>query len=635
MTQAHTRSATLLSCLAIASATLHIFAANLTWEDGKGFRSAALSLNATGSIGFTRIPSSQTGISFTNTVAQDRHLTNQILLNGSGVAAGDFDNDGWCDLYFCALDGDNKLYRNLGNWRFEDVTDKAGVACHGVDASGAAFADLDGDGNLDLIVNSLGQGTRIFMNAGQGTFKEPVLLNPDRAGTTLALADIDGDGDLDMYIANYRVVTIRDQPNTRFTLGRVDGELAVKSVDGRPLTEPHLTNRFVFRVTTDGGRVSLAHDENGEPDVLYRNDGLGHFAVIPNHQVFFDENGQPMTDLQLDWGLSAMFHDLNGDGTPDLYVCNDFKSPDRIWINDGKGRFRAMSTLAVRQTSLSSMGVDIADINRDDRDDIIVLDMLSSDHHRRFTQRIDIQPGVSPVGAISNRVQTPRNTLLLNRGDGTYAELAQLAGLDASEWSWTPTFLDVDLDGYEDLLISNGFERDGMNADIIRRLEFEKKQANLSTIEQLRLRKLFPRLDTPNLAFRNRGDLTFENVSEAWHFNEAAVSQGMALADLDNDGDLDVAVNNMNSVASLYRNDGTAPRIAVALKGSKSNGYGIGARIQVTGGPVRQSQEIICGGRYLSSDQPVRTFAAGSSTNLTVQVTWRSGKQTLVAGARP
>src|SRR5262249_54469221 len=151
---------------------------------------------------------------------------------------------------------------------------------------------------------------------------------------------------------------------------------------------------------------------------------------------------------------------------PDLYVCNDFKSPDRIWINDGHGHFRAIAPLAIRQTCLSSMGVDFADINRDGYDDIFIVDMLSRQHERRYRQRIEIRPDILPIGAIENRPQSPRNTLLLNRGDGTYAEVAQLSGLEASEWSWTPIFLDVDFDGYEDLLISNGFERDGMNVDV-------------------------------------------------------------------------------------------------------------------------------------------------------------------------
>jgi len=373
----------------------------------------------------------------------------------------------------------------------------------------------------------------------------------------------------------------------------------------------------------------MAYDENGEPDLLLRNDGDGHFKPVSwTDGSFLDEEGRPLAAPPLDWGLSVMFRDVNGDGAPDLYVCNDFKTPDRLWLNDGRGRFRAAPPLALRQTPLSSMGVDFADVNRDGFDDFLVVDMLSREHERRFVQRTDIKPAILPPGVLDNRPQYPRNALFLNRGDGTWAEIAQLAGLEATEWSWTPVFLDVDLDGYEDLLVCNGFERDGMNVDVLQRLERAKKERPLSSLEQLHLRKMFPRLDTPNLAFRNRGDLTFEDVSAAWGFHDRGVSQGMALADLDNDGDLDVIVNNLNGPAALYRNESTAPRIAVRLKGAPPNTRGIGAKITVLGGPVPQSQEMICGGRYLSSDDPMRVFAAGSVTNaLVIEVACRCARR--------
>ncbi|HXI50428.1 MAG TPA: VCBS repeat-containing protein, partial [Candidatus Saccharimonadales bacterium] len=359
-------------------------AAGLDWRPENGGRSAPLPVPSSGQAGFTLLPGPTTGLLFTNWLAQDRHLTNQILLNGSGVAAGDVDGDGRCDLYFCGLDGPNALFRNLGDWKFEDITAAAGVACPGMDASGAALADLDGDGDLDLIVNTVGSGTRIFLNDGHAHFQELTPpLNPQRCGTSLALADIDGDGDLDIYVANYRTVTIRDQPNTRFSFRNVDGQQQVVSVDGRPITDPDLIDRFVFRFSSDdaAGRGRFAYEENGEPDLLLRNEGGGRFTPVPfTGGAFLDEDGRPLSKPPLDWGLSVMFRDLNGDGAPDLYVCNDFKSPDRIWINDGHGRFRALAPLAIRQTCLSSMGVDVADVNRDGIDDLLVVDMLSRDH---------------------------------------------------------------------------------------------------------------------------------------------------------------------------------------------------------------------------------------------------------------
>ena len=218
----------------------------------------------------------------------------------------------------------------------------------------------------------------------------------------------------------------------------------------------------------------------------------------------------------------------------------------------------------------------------------------------------------------------------------TYAEIARLTGLQASEWSWSCIFLDVDLDGWEDLLISNGMERAARDLDIAAKIKGMRATRRVSDAEIFRARKEFPRLATANLAFRNKRDLTFEDASAGWNFNLAGISHGMALADLDNDGDLDVALNNLNAPAAIYRNESAAPRIAVRLKGSAPNTRGIGAkvRVQASGLPV-QSQEIMAGGRYLSSDDSVRTFAAGQSSEVTVEVRWPSGKTASFAGLKP
>jgi enediyne biosynthesis protein E4 len=611
----------------------------LAWSVEKGFRSAEVSVPAAGKPGFTLVPPASSGLWFTNVLAPERHLTNQILLNGSGVAAGDIDGDGWVDLFFAGLGGGSRLYRNLGNWKFQDSTQEAGVACPGLDATGVVLADLDGDGSLDLVINSIGRGAHIFFNDGQGHFTESGKnpgLNAGRGGSSLALADFDGDGALDLYIGNYRGVTLRDQPNTKFAIRIVDGKPIVMSINGRPLTDPDLTNRFTFKFTVGPRGSSMQNEENGEPDLLCRNNGQGVFAPVSwTDGTFLDAAGLPLTRPTLDWTLSVMFRDLNGDGWPDLYTCSDFRSPDRVWINDGHGHFRALPPLALRHTSLSSMGMDVADINRDGYDDLFVFDMLSRDHRLRFQQRIDIRPEVLPIGVIDNRPQYPRDMLFLNRGDGTYAEIASLSGVEAAEWAWTPLFLDVDLDGYEDLLVANGFERDNMNMDVVSRIEMAKAQTKMEPLEALRLRTLFPRLDTPNLIFRNLGNLRFVETGAAWGFAQRGVSQGMIAADLDQDGDLDIVINNLNGPAFLLRNDCPAPRLAVRLKGQPPNTRGIGGMIRVLGGPVPQSQEIMIGGRYQSSDDPMRTFACGAATNLTIEVVWRSGRRSVVAAARP
>ena len=606
----------------------------LSWQEGQGYRVAAVQpVAGSRPVGFTLLEPAETGVTFTNFLAQSRYVTNQIYLNGAGVAAGDFDGDGWCDLFFAGIDRPNVLYRNRGGWRFEDVTAAAGVALPGRSCSGATFADLDGDGDLDLVVNSIGNGTFLLWNDGRGQFEDRAPgapLNYLRAGMTPALADVDGDGDLDLYVSNYRTSTIRDMPNTRLRLNDRNGEIGVVAVNDRPTTEADLVGRFV---ATRDGRII----EHGEPDALFLNEGAGRFRAVPfTGGAFLDEEGRPLPEPLYDWGLTAAFRDLNADGAPDLYVCNDFDSPDRIWLNDGRGRFRAIPRLAVRQTSIFSMGVDFADVNRDGHLDFFVSDMLSRDHARRMLENGEVQPVRLPLGAITNRPQYSHNTLFVNRGDGTFAEVAQFAGLQASEWTWSPNFLDVDLDGYEDLLITTGHELQMMNTDIIERAEVLKSQKAMSSSELQRLRTLFPRYTIPNVVFRNRGDLTFEDVSAAWGFDFADVGNAVALADLDNDGDLDVAVNNLNGVAELCRNEGTAPRVAVRLRGRAPNTQGIGASIVVRGGPVpEQQQEVVCGGRYLAGADPVRVFAAGSASRLGLEVTWRSGRRTVVPDAAP
>jgi len=582
-----------------------------------GYRCIPLQVPAAGHTGFTLLDPAQTGIDFTNTLGDNNAAQNQIRLNGSGVALGDIDGDGLCDIFVCSLEGHLALYRNLGGWRFTNITVAAGLNFPGNFSTGATLADVDGDGSLDLLVNGIGTGTRLFLNDGHGHFteaKDSGLLH-EYGAMTCTLADIDGNGTLDLYVANYRTTTVR---TTGFELLNLNGHRMI-----RPQDQGHLE-------ITAAGRVL----EHGEPHVLYRNDGHGHFTPISwTGGAFLDEEGHPLRAPPHDWGLAAAFRDLNGDGVPDLYVCNDFHSPDRIWINDGHGNFRAISTLAVRHTATFSMSVDFADVDRDGRDDILVSDMTSRRYGRRLMQVAGMAPYEISVGQFTDRPQLDRTVLQWNRGDGTYAEVAHYAGLEDSEWNWSVIFLDVDLDGFEDVLASTGHMFDTQDLDAQARIKalgpFPRERMPQKLL-------MLPPLREAKLAFRNRQDLTFEECGAAWGFNQIGVSHGMALADLDNDGDLDVVVNNLNEALGIYRNETTAPRVAVRLKGLPPNTKGIGARISVTGGPVPQSQEMMCGGRYLSCDDTMRVFAAGALTNhLRIEVNWRSGRRSLVADARP
>jgi hypothetical protein len=510
------------------------------------------------------------------------------------------------------------------------VTSKDGIDATNYICRGAVFADINGDGWLDLLVSTLGHGVLCFLNDGSGKFHNATQSagTETRFGsTTLTLADIDGNGTLELYVANYRTSDIRD-------LARIP----IRRVNGKVEFAPAFRERLMM------GQEGLM--EFGEPDILYVNDGKGHFTQWPSAEgKFLDESGKALAAPPMDWGLSAAFRDINGDGRPDLYVCDDYWTPDRIWVNQGNRVFQAMDRLAVRHTSENSMGVDFADIDRDGVVDFVVLDMLSRDPVRRKKQ-MPAQTKLAltgKVGEISNRPQVMRNTLFHGRGDGTFEEIANFAGIAASDWSWQPVFLDVDLDGYEDLIISAGHRRDVQDLDATAKILSlqhtwagdidPKSHQEAFTREMEQHTRLYPRLEMPVIAFRNRGDLVFEETTSRWGTGSLGIHQGLAFGDLDGDGALDFVVNNLNGVAGIYRNLSSASRVAVCLKGLAPNTSGIGARVRVSAGAVpQQSQEIICGGRYLSGDDVVRVFAAGSLTNeMQIEVKWPSGKRTIVS----
>ena len=600
----------------------------LDWTEHANYRTVAVSPAKSNRIGFTELGGAQTGIAFVNHLALETSLTNQVYLNGSGVAIADVDGDDRADLYFCGLESSNRLYRNLGDWRFEPFPNQEIIQCESQASTGAAFADIDGDNDADLLVTGIRSGTRLFINDGKGNFTETT----DEAGlrnqygsTSMALADVNGDGWLDLYVVNYRNETMRDEPDSPFDVKIKDGKYELVTYRGRKGSDPDLKGRFSF-----DRRAGVM--ENGEPDQLFLNNGDGTFYRVEwDEGIFMSADGKTMPPLY-DWGLSAIFRDLNGDRWPDLYVCNDFQSPDRIWINDGNGSFQPIRETAIRQTSLFSMGVDTADMNRDGLGDIFVADMLSRKHFDRQVQVMDGMAFSQYRSTAGRRPQSPRNTLFQGQENGNYAEIARYAGIDASYWSWSPAFIDVDLDGYEDLLITTGHGRDAQNADVSREIDSIIKASKLSPKKQLELRRRYEKLLVPNVAFRNRGDQTFEEVGTIWGFDSTRISHGIALADLDNDGDQDVVATCLNSPPLILRNESAHPRIRIRLRQDGSNTAGIGAMLKVNApGLPLQSQEIGAGGRYLSSDDPSRVFALKNATDkATIEVTWRDGTQTKI-----
>ncbi len=581
---------------------------------GQAARVETVPLRVTGnaSPGFVALQPSSLGINFTNLVSsQSRSL---YTLIPTGIAAGDVDGDGLCDLYFCSSDGNNVLYRNLGGWKFEDITASAGVACPGQHSIAATFADVNGDGALDLIVTARGGPNRLFINDGKGHFTEDLTF-PGResklASTSIAVADVDGDGALDIYICNYRSRSYLDD---HIEIGPELTKEWERVREGKELS-PQFKDQFY---TQNGGLY-----EKGEPDVLYLNDGHGHFKKAGDSCFTMPAGSLPPGPLEGS-GLAVQFRDFNGDGFPDLYVCNDFHTPDRFWWNDGKGHFTLAPMETLRHQSYGSMAVDGADVNLDGHLDFFVGDMLSRDNSRRQRQRGIAQSGIPQTENYGLIPQYTQNTFFLNRGDNTFAEIAPFTGLAASEWTWGAIFFDMDFDGYPDLLVSAGNLQDYMDADAMsaRNKSMSKNQG----MEEYR--RTMPVLNARCQLFHNLGDLHFEEVGESYGIHAEGPHGGMVLCDLDNDGDLDVVINNENGAPEIYRNDCSAPRIAVKLKGRAPNTFGVGAKVKLIGKKT-QEQEIISGGRYGSGCDYTLAFAARQDWSpYKLQVTWRDGRVT-------
>jgi hypothetical protein len=597
------------------------------WHDVGSHRWRELRIPARGGAGFTRVEPSRTRIDFANVLDTELALDNEHLLIGSGVALGDVDGDGLTDIYLTRLQGPNAIYRNRGGWRFEDISAGSGVEAADRFSTGAAMADVDGDGALDLVVTSLAGPDVVYRNDGSGRFTAVANsgLIEGLGSTTVTLADVEGDGDLDLFVAAYKAQSASD----------VFGMLARSQwdiVDGRKdslVVAPEFLEHY--RIEERGGMPVVT--EQAEPDRLYLNDGTGRFAPVSwTDGGFVDEEGRPLERDLDDFALSARFYDVDGDGDPDLYVCNDFDDPDQLWMNQGDGTFRAAPRFAMRTSSHASMSVDFADIDRDGDVDFFVAEMRTRDPGRRLAKVPFHKRLRKPVGVMDDRPQIQRNTLFLNRGHGSFAEIAELAEVDASDWTWTSMFVDVDLDGFEDLLVANGYSRDTQHGDVV-----DSISALQGHVGGRELKRLYPSLPNRNVAFRNRGDLSFRDVGSDWGFGtEKDVSHGMAAGDLDGDGDLDVVVNRLEAPVLVLRNDAVAPRVAVRLSGTAPNTRGIGAKVRLIGGPVEiQEREMTAGGLYLSGSAPELGFASGDADSMILEVDWPGGARTIVQGVRP
>lgn len=588
---------------------------SVEWHTSDNYRWKAMgpSFHIFDRTGFEKKSSDATGITFQNELTKDQIKENRNLLNGSGVATGDIDGDGLTDIYFARLDGPNKLYKNLGEWEFKDITEEAGLELENQFSTGVSFADMDGDGDLDLLVTALGNSNKIFINNGSGQFKEKhgALGTESHGSMSASFADIDQDGDLDLYIANYKEKSAKDlYPNQRdfSDIVKQDGQ-------GSYYIPNHLEPHYEYEQRGD----VILWFEKGENDLLYKNDGKGNFTQVPfNSGVFKDKDGEPVTEHD-GWGLHTRFFDINEDGYPDLYVCNDFETPDRIWMNDGDGTFTEIDSTAIRHLSLSSMAVDIADINRDEEFDIFVVEMVSRDYNLRSKQLSTMIPLADTTGNIKNRPLYMGNTLFLKRKDNTFAEIADYSGVTASEWSWATLFLDIDLDGFEDIIVATGNYFDTQDLDANSKIARKEK---MGIIDPRMAMFEYPSLESQNVAFRNNGDLRFEDHSTQWGFENEDISHGLAAADLDNDGDQDLIFNRLDSEAGIYQNKSTKPRIRIKLRADSTNKMVIGSTIEVSLGSLIQKKQVSGSGAYLSSSSPDYTFAANDDSTMSIRVIW-------------
>jgi hypothetical protein len=593
------------------------------WHSESGYRWRALDVRR-GTAGFTALKATATGIAFENAASDKILKGNRVLGQGGGVSLGDVDGDGLVDVFLSKTEGCNALYRNLGGWKFEEVAATAGVAACERRSTGSALADLDGDSDLDLVLLATNGPNAVFVNDGKGTFTERRDLGLDttgRGGTTVTLADVDGSGRLAMYVANYKPYFVDDTiPPQERAFNQMVREVAPKKFEVVPAHRGDY--KLVTRVDMGGMRLT----QRAEPDELYLNDGKGRLQKTAlKDGRFLGADGRPLAEPIESFTLGARFADLNGDGAPDLYVANDFEDVDELWFNDGKGRFRIAPWSAQRQISNSTMGIDIGDVNGDGLPDLFCVDMLANDRRRLLTQIPTNTAFPKKPGEMNLLLQHQRNTLFINQGDETFTEVAQFAGVAASGWSWGTVMLDVDLDGWQDILVANGHLWDVMDADVQ-----EGVQNRLQTFPWQELRWKFPKLALPNVAFRNRGNLTFEDAGAKWGFaQEPDVSHGMAVADLDGDGDLDVVVNRLGAPASVLRNNAPGRRVAVRLSAAAPNTRAIGARVRLLGGatPI-QAQEVKAGGLYMSHSDYLLSFAMGTADSATLDVSWRDGRKT-------
>ena len=561
---------------------------------------------------FTSIPSSSSNIDFKNLVRESEEfnvLTFGYFYNGGGVAVGDINNDGLDDIYFTGNMMASHLYLNEGDLKFKEIAESAGVRAEGLWNTGVTMVDINADGWLDIYVcrSAAALGMRrknqLFINNKNLTFTESAALyglDDEGYSTQAAFLDYDRDGDLDMFLLNHSIQKYagfgRNLPELKNQKSKEYGDRL------------YLNNLFI------------------EPGV----EGMiGRFRDVT-------ENAG-INSTVLGFGLGVAIEDINGDGWMDIYVSNDYNEEDYLYINQQDGTFKNEVVSMLDQSSLFSMGNDIADINNDGLPDILSLDMLPPEHERiQMTSGSDNYTKKQVLYESGFDLQSMRNMLHLNNGDGTFSEIGQMAGVSNTDWSWASLIEDFDLDGNNDVFITNGYKADYTNMDFMNYaadLQIKSQQNNKEVAVSSLVSKI-PSIEVSNKIFRNQGDLTFKEMTFEWGLEEINLSNGAAYSDLDNDGDLDLVVNNLNEKASLYRNNsvenGMAPGLKINLIGSNRNPLSIGAKVKLFDkeNNIIAAKSIATTRGFQSSVPPKLLFADTLiSTATDIEIIWPNGIQ--------